>query len=368
MKKTLLWLILAGSASAQIMPPGFPPGVFLNRGPLDYSAAPSYTGPGDTISGASVFHSCAIAYNAAYAAGLNKACNMRRQSDNTTQDINFLATGYINAASAASFAGTDATCTGTIASTTATLTGCSSTPNANDPVSGAGIVQTPVPAYVVSCGTFVAGAGTCTLNASQTISVAETLTFQVALFVTEMYDQTGNALPVTQSTAADQPQFFPSVASVGGVPCPVVNGSQSLSGTSPADPQGYTLVAVGERTGNTSSYSPIMDATSNNVQFGFNNTAGQAYFYVGGSVLSATAAESAFHVLVGVANGASSALIADGGAPSTGNAGAESIFGTLMIGNGLTGQACADGVWPVAFTSTQYGNMHSNQSSYWGTP
>ena len=34
----------------------------------------------------------------------------------------------------------------------------------------------------------------------------------------------------------------------------------------------------------------------------------------------------------------------------------------------LQGYFMEAGLWPVAFTSTQYGNMHSNQSSYWGTP
>jgi hypothetical protein len=52
-------------AEAQLL--GFPPGMFQNRAALDAPAAPSYTGPGDVISGATAFYSCARAYNAAYA-------------------------------------------------------------------------------------------------------------------------------------------------------------------------------------------------------------------------------------------------------------------------------------------------------------
>ena len=75
--------------------------------------APSYTGPGDVVSGATAWYGLR-AYNAAYATGSNNAVNIRRASDNTTSNIVILANGSLDTVTAASFAGTDATCTGTI--------------------------------------------------------------------------------------------------------------------------------------------------------------------------------------------------------------------------------------------------------------
>ena len=175
--------------------------------------AATYSGPGDIVSGATAWYGLR-AYNAAYATGSNKAINVRRASDNTTQDFLILASGALDIASANTFAGTDATCTGTISSTTLTCASASSTPHAGSTLTGTGITQ---PSYIVSCGTFTGGAGTCTLNASQTVSVGETITMQYGLYVTEAYDQSGNTHHATQATAADQPHLLPTC--VNALPC-----------------------------------------------------------------------------------------------------------------------------------------------------
>jgi hypothetical protein len=96
----------------------------------------SYTGPGDIASGASLWVGLR-AYRASYATGSNPALIVRRAKDNTTQTINILSNGALDVASAASFAGTDATCSGSTAgsSTTLTVTGCSGTIQAYDPIS-----------------------------------------------------------------------------------------------------------------------------------------------------------------------------------------------------------------------------------------
>jgi hypothetical protein len=67
------------------------------------SGGASYTGPGDVIGGATAW--CGLrGYSAAYAApGTGKAINIRRASDNATQDIVILSTGALDIASATTF-------------------------------------------------------------------------------------------------------------------------------------------------------------------------------------------------------------------------------------------------------------------------
>ena len=179
----LALLLLPQCVFAQGVPlPGFPPGLFLGRGALDAPTVSGYTGPGDIVSGATAWYGLR-AYNAAYATGSNNAVNYRRASDNATQNGVILASGAFDIATANTFAGTNATCTGTISSTTLTCASASSTPHAGSTLTGAGITQ---PSYIVSCGTFTGGAGTCTLNAAQTVSVGETITMQYGLYVTRM--------------------------------------------------------------------------------------------------------------------------------------------------------------------------------------
>ena len=151
--------------------------------------APTYTGPGDIVASATAWYGLR-GYNAAYATGSNKSINVRRASDNTTQDILILSNGNLDIASANTFAGTDATCQGSTTglSVTIAFTSCSATPKAGDTVTGTGISQ---PEYLTACGTFTAGAGSCTLTTAQNIGVAETVTMQVAMFVTKAYDQSG---------------------------------------------------------------------------------------------------------------------------------------------------------------------------------
>ena len=184
-----LLLLLTCPASAQLLTAG------AGCQPAVCTSGATYQGPGDIVSGATAFYGLR-SYNAAYATSSNNAINIRRASDNSTSDIVILSNGNLDTATAASFAGTDATATcSATASTSLVCTGASSTPHANDPISGTGVTQ---PAYIVSCGTFTGGAGTCTLNASATIA-STTITFQVALFVTEAYDQSGNTKHATPS-------------------------------------------------------------------------------------------------------------------------------------------------------------------------
>lgn len=217
-----LCLLSAFAWADGVSSPNSPPAIGFKGARVSFpgTVINTYVGPGDALTGAAAWWGLR-AYNGAYATSLGNAIQVRRASDNTTQNVPVLFSGTLNVASANTFAGTDATCTGTIASTTATLTSCSATPKAGDTVSsGVGITQ---PSFIVSCGTFTSGAGTCTLNAAQTVSSAETIVFQVALYAAQLYDQTGNGWTLAQATAGNQALFLP--ICLNSLPCLYFNGS-----------------------------------------------------------------------------------------------------------------------------------------------
>lgn len=105
LRRLLLCVALAlfpALASAQITPPGFPPGTFNSRAPIDATggAPPSFTGPCDisACTGAYGF----IAGTAAYASAHSPAVDICDTATcGTTVTINFLSTGLWDAATAA---------------------------------------------------------------------------------------------------------------------------------------------------------------------------------------------------------------------------------------------------------------------------
>ena len=341
-------------------------------------AVSSYTGPGDVVSTAK-FWIGVRAYNAAYAASAGKAANLRRASDNTACDFNVATSGALGVSasgcsagaglSLTSFATTDATCTsGTAAaSTTLTLSGCSSTPHVGSSVAGSGFSQ---PVSVVSVGTFTSGAGTVTLNLPQTVSaVATTLTY--GLFITEMYDQTGNGVNAIESTTALQPLLAP--VCLNGRPC--IDGSDGgvcLAATIVAINQPVTISAVAERVANFTSYAVIALGG-----FGtyFDATANQVVQYYGAAA-TATATDGVAHTFEFSSNGtATSFIMVDGsstpGNPSTGSFPSASTI--YFIGDNASCNSTYKmtmtevGAWASAFSSTQATNMCHNQRLYWGT-
>ena len=242
---------------------------------LGVSVAAAYTGPGDVVSGALGWWGLR-AYNMAYATGSNNAANIRRASDNSTMNIVILSSGAFDIATANTFAGTDATCSGSTSGSSKTIafTGCSSTPTANDTVSGSGITQ---PSLIVSCGTFVAGAGSCTLNAAQNISVAETVTMQVAIYVTELNDQTGTGNNLTQGTNASQPQLLPTCST--GLPCFYFPTSATYYLTaSISQSQPFSLVMYGIRIANFTTYQNMFGSGP---LIGWDNAANEIQYFCG---------------------------------------------------------------------------------------
>ena len=330
-----------------------------------------YQGPGDIVSGATAWYGLR-AYNGAATTGTQKAINIRRASDNTTTDIYILTTGNLDTATAASFAGTDATatCSTSGSSTTLSCTSASSTPHANDPISGTGITQ---PAYIVSCGRSQP-CGTCTMNVAQNIASAETVTFQVALFVTEMYDQTGNGHNITQSISAQQIQLFQ--VCINGLPCTYFNGSnQFLASASVSWPNApVTVSVVAQHTVVGGGTSVLYGGANSQTWGGFGNANNVAYIRAFSNA-TAPATDKVWHAVTYL-YGSSTGINVDGVLTSN-------SIGTLNLGTGVmywggnsynsgygsqfVGYATEFGLWPSAFTSTQQTNICHNQYIYWGT-
>lgn len=361
----MLTVLLCGGAHAQMMQ-----SIVSGK---SASGTSSYTGPGDVVSGASAFYSCAQGYNNAVAApGTTKACNLRRASDNTTADFVILNNGNFDTASAASFAGTDATASCTISGTTATCTGASSTPHVNDPVSGSGVA---VSCRATAVGTFTSGSGTATVSdmfgaSCGTIGVAETMTFHVALFVTEAYDQTGNGSHCIEATIGNQMQLL--LLGANSNPTMIPNGSQFCEVTATVSvPQPWTVVGVASTASLAANV--WLAAKASTWAVGFASPSNIAAFAgtltgVGG------ASVNTLYALQYVGNGSSSVFVKDG-ASSTGQIfGANAIANPYNIasdsgaGSPLTGLIGNVLIYPVGLNSTQDGNMHTNLSAFWGTP
>jgi hypothetical protein len=321
------------------------------------------------VSGATAWYGLR-AYNAAYATGSNNAINVRRASDNTTSNIVILSNGNLDIATANTFAGVDATASATTtgSSTTIALTSASSTPHVGSTITGVGITQ---PCYIVSVGTFTAGAGTITVNQAQTISVAESISMQYGLYVTEAYDQTGNGNNASQATAGNQPQLLPSGGIKSSLPClSFANNGALITGVMTSVAQPWSMSAVAERITRATTINGILMGTAG--QAFFSATSGFVQMYAG-SVAGPAASENSPHAMQFIANGASGTVNVDGTSttenPGTNGTGtALGIGGNTSNGQLLSGYIGETGLWPSGFNSTQISSMHANQSAYWGTP
>jgi hypothetical protein len=343
-------------------------------------AVTSYSGPGDIVSGP-VYAVGVRAFTRAYATSQGDMLSLRRQNDSVTCDVDASATGGLGLTvptcnsstqggiTAAAFAGTDATasCSTTGSSTSLVCTGAFSTPHANDPISGTGITQ---PAFIISCGTFTAGAGTCTMNAAQNIAVAETVTFQNALFIHAAYDMSGNGFTAGQGTTTLQPQLLLLCLNVGTLPCMYFNGSTYLV-VANANPyaQPYTYSMYGERVGNFTGVGV------------YAHCSGQAFIYGPASAnevavnasnqLTAPATDSTPHSIQGIINNTFSEIVVDNGTPSTGSAGASTCTGTEMQIGASAGTVPGTFYlgemffYSFSFSNTQISNMTTNQLAYY---
>ncbi len=373
----ILSILLAFQADAR-------PGADSN---YNISVGPTYTGPGDIVSGAGAWYGLR-AYNAAQAAANAKSVNLRRASDNATCDFAVSSLGGFGVSVAtcatglgltlATFATQDATATCTIATTTATCTSGSGVPHAGSTITGAGLTQ---PCYASAAGVGTAPSFTIALAGSfgsspcGTVGVGETLTFTYGLYVTKAYDQSGHSADASQATAAKQPQVLPTC--LNSLPCFsfVGTAAQILATgatlTASAIPDTFSWVVLYPSAGATFQKS----MASGTPQSGHNNAANNIYIFAGGSALGATAADLSWHAVQGViATGTTSVTNVDG-TPTTSGASVGSAssattlnFGGDGAGSFMTGLLAEGGFWPgTGFTSGQQTSVCHNQFSYWGT-
>lgn len=195
--------------------------------------------------------------------------------------------------------------------------------------------------------------------------------------IKKWYDQTqgtgcgGSNCDSIQSTIASRYTFTWNCQ--GGHPCAKGAGGSIVPGSTPAFSSAaalFTISAVGERTGATTTQTAIIDAAGMFV--GFDATAGTAFMYFG-NFLKTAAADSAPHAIVAVFNPPSGVLDVDVIGGTSGNPGATSTSASILLGTdnttGLNGNFEEVGIWPIAFSGSGGGQqdlMLSNMRTYWG--
>lgn len=181
----------------------------------------------------------------------------------------------------------------------------------------------------------------------------------VSCWVTKFYDSSGHGAdaPVTGGTRA-----VVAFNSLGSCSAAVSSsGGIYLSSTFTSVPSPWSLVGVGERTGSFTSEGYVVGAVGA-ASLGFSNAVNTARFD-GGSGLTLSVTDSAYHAFVGL-SGASGSLNVDSLTPTTGNAGTNSLtavelmsdsFGNRLIGNLVFGALMPSSVTP----STMNANLHA---------
>jgi hypothetical protein len=135
--------------------------------------------------------------------------------------------------------------------------------------------------------------------------------------------------------------------------------------------QPFTVSAVVERTSVFTTENDFLLTTSSGfVANGFSSSANTVVAYAG-STATATANDSTPHAIQTIFNGSSTLFYVDGVASPTGNAGGDALSGTIQVGEGnggnyLNGILTEVGAWVIGFSSGQQSSMNSNQHTYWG--
>jgi hypothetical protein len=257
----------------------------------------SYTGPGDLVSGATGWWSCARAYSAAFAAGGTPIMDLVDQAGANSIAINILSTGFVDLAAISNW----------------------------------------VTAHTVT-----------------------------TIRVTKLYDQTGNGLHATNATLTTMPAL--TLSALNGLPVMTLTAARGdrLNTATTTQAQPFSFSGVAQRTANFTTEQGILGVTPTTIDMSFNSATNQAKL-TAGTVLTATASNSAWHTLSAVFNGASpnSILVVDGSA-TTGSGGANALsavglrIGRSSAGGSLDGQIAECGIWPAALNGTQYGDLNTN--------
>lgn len=312
-RKLLLWVALAlglaSPAAAQNLPMLIPPP----------AGGAAFTGVGDVLSGAKIYWGTR-AYTAAYATAGSNMLNVRRNSDNVACDFKAASTGGLGV--------TTATCD------SSTLGG-------------------------ITAATFCA-ATTC--------------------YVTEAYDQTGNGNSPVQSTAGAQPPL--NLSYQNSLPCVQWLSSRSsfleVAALATNITQPFSVTAIAERTAAFTQLEAIAWGLGSGATWvsGFQNAANTVVIYASSANITQTASDSVMHSIQILTNSAAAQMIVDNSAGTAGAAGAGFLgtaapvyFGQWNNSNYTDGGTCEFAAYnATTFTSTQYGNLRTNEKAYWNTP
>jgi hypothetical protein len=180
------------------------------------------------------------------------------------------------------------------------------------------------------------------------------------LFVTTLFDQTGNGSPLTQTAAGSQPTFI--LAALGAFP--VIRAGDYMECATVFGSQPFTHSLVAKRNSGTG---PVIGTSGGQVRSGFGLSANLVRMIAGGTEMTAAATDGSFYAIQCVYNGASSDLNLNGSA-NTGNPGSNAHVSILRYNSdfSLNPDLVEAGIWPAAFSSGQSSSMSSNQHDYWG--
>lgn len=192
----------------------------------------------------------------------------------------------------------------------------------------------------------------------------------IACTVKILYDRSGNAVDLTQ--AAPARRYILTANCIGTQWCMTTptsdpfNGYQSAGSLTQAQPNTVSFVA--NRTADFTNYSVVFGNNVNGAYAGFGSTNEVVLSAPSAGIV--TAADSAFHAVQGVTNGASSILYVDGSSNSI-SLGTQTYSSTFWVGNNtlnanFQGKLCEVGFWGSGFSGGNQSSMDSNQRTYWG--
>lgn len=297
LRAVLVWLALCSAVLGQVgQIPAWPP--------LQRFASATYQGPGDIVSGATAWGSCARVYTAAQASTATSLCDLVSSSAPTVTICTLRAT-------ATGFVDLSAYCPGSV-----------------------------TPAAICAAAT----GGVCNVQ--------------------KVYDQSSNGNHFTNTTASSQPVL--AFSALNGLPglTGLVASATVLNTASLTVPQPLTLVSVYERTAGPTTVACAIGNGTSNLCVGGSNTSGQGVLFGSGGSINVAATESVFHAIQGASIANVGTINVDGTEASNTQATAFSGNALRMLrgagANTLTGIVMEGGLWPSGFSAGNRTSMNAN--------
>jgi len=185
-------------------------------------------------------------------------------------------------------------------------------------------------------------------------------------FIRTWYDQSGLGRHLNQTTAANQPALIFNCQ--GTLPCARLIAPQAITGASVTPATGLVSISVvaNRRTGTANCLFIEQNGFANRITG--QNTVANSWILAGSTAASVVLADTAWHAVQGVINGASSAINADGVDATV------SVTGTVTAGQptiSAVGASTCDvaeaAVWDnYGLTLAERAVLSSNQRGFWG--